>query len=633
MVTKKLGLLIIVILAASIAVTMNDVRIKVTPSSTTFYVFQDGVWLVGGVESNALYNGTKSISRGTTTLSSFPVGMQYKIIRNASYGKAIVTDTYLFDGISKDKELFPVYHTIQVLNGKGLTYQYTAGSLQYSGPNLKNVPSPQSFGRNMKITFQDGWKSNTLTKLTSGGSLKVKYAVTSNNQVFNVRMFDPWWSLGNSYTYEEQVPDAGYPDSGGRLTDGIAVNNWDCGGGLHTCHIGFQTPNPGQNYSVNTTIVMDLNTTITIDNIAINVWAWSGTNGFNMPHNVTVYGSSDKSAWTSMGLMNVPAATADSINMTSNYSSTSYRYLAFQILGHVDQWMFLDEIYVNGAANEAPQWSNNQSSTPAIYSPSTASTFNITWVNGTVNSLDTVLIEGNWSGTATNYTYDTKSTTTTYNNITKKFPTSTGAWLGGAGLNYDGDNATGAYNYTPFGGGQFPFYRVYGVSNYTITQNNSELIDLNFRVGVNCTATTYMSGDISARCWNNTAWTDIGATGTWNENKFNGSATKSVPSSCWNSTGESKLMVQYLEDDIQANCWWWVWEENVTIYANSTNVTIGPSNATINYSSILPAGHWYWKSYANDSSGSWNVTPSWFFDIGQLPNPLTLVLNNSGNMS
>jgi len=76
MVTKKLGLLIIVILAASIAVTMNDVRIKVTPSSTTFYVFQDGVWLVGGVESNALYNGTKSISRGTTTLSSFPVGMQ-----------------------------------------------------------------------------------------------------------------------------------------------------------------------------------------------------------------------------------------------------------------------------------------------------------------------------------------------------------------------------------------------------------------------------------------------------------------------------------------------------------------------------------------------------------------------------
>jgi hypothetical protein len=50
----------------------------------------------------------------------------------------------------------------------------------------------------------------------------------------------------------------------------------------------------------------------------------------------------------------------------------------------------------------APNWSNNQSSIQAIYSPSTASQFNITWIDNV--AVNTVLFESNYSGTPTNYT-------------------------------------------------------------------------------------------------------------------------------------------------------------------------------------------------------------------------------------
>jgi len=467
-----IGALLIVILAASIAVTMNDVRIKATAASTTFYVFQNGVWLTGGVESNTLYNGSKSISRGVTTLNSLPSGGEYKIIRTATYGKATVIDTYLFDGTTTDKELFPIYHTIQILNGQGLTYQYTANNLQYSGPNLKNVPSPQTFGRSMKIYYQDGWTSNTLSKLTSGGSLKVKYAVTSNNQVFNIRMFDPL---------------------------------------------------------------------------------------------------------------------------------------------------------------VAPQWSNNQSSYPATYSPSTASTFNITWVNGTVNSLDTVLIEGNWSGTATNYTYDTKTainTTNTYNSTA----TSNTGWTN-AGKNYDGQPPYPGNTIT----GSILYNNTIGYVNYTFITNNASSIIWHYNLTYKITGGSYWTNHFYVDCYDGISLISKyyqGNEGWSGGENLSGSVSLNT---CYNTTGENKIIIKYYNDNQcdtngKANCTTNVWDEYITFNNYTTTIT-GPPNVTVNYSNTLPAGHWYWKSYANDSSGSWNATPSWFFDIGQLPNPLTLVLNNSGNMS
>ncbi|MEM7821186.1 MAG: hypothetical protein QW751_03245, partial [Candidatus Aenigmatarchaeota archaeon] len=55
--------------------------------------------------------------------------------------------------------------------------------------------------------------------------------------------------------------------------------------------------------------------------------------------------------------------------------------------------------------NTAPTWSDNQSSYPSKYSPSTYSQFNITWTDNV--GMDTVLFESNYSGTPQNYTMST----------------------------------------------------------------------------------------------------------------------------------------------------------------------------------------------------------------------------------
>jgi len=60
-----------------------------------------------------------------------------------------------------------------------------------------------------------------------------------------------------------------------------------------------------------------------------------------------------------------------------------------------------------------------------------------------------------------------------------------------------------------------------------------------------------------------------------------------------------------------------------------TNNTYGGS--IYNYSVILPAGTFYWKSYANDTSGNWNVSDTWIFTIGKASNPVNLYLNGTKN--
>ena len=52
------------------------------------------------------------------------------------------------------------------------------------------------------------------------------------------------------------------------------------------------------------------------------------------------------------------------------------------------------------------KWYDNQSSILANYNPNILSRFNITWNSSdeSVANVSTVYIEGNWSGTPTNYT-------------------------------------------------------------------------------------------------------------------------------------------------------------------------------------------------------------------------------------
>ena len=209
--TLKIGLLIIVLALTSVMVTMDDVRLKINPASSVFYTYENG-WVTAGTDYNYLYNGTKSISRTNTLLTNQIVGNSILITRSSTYGKATIVDTYMFDGGIKDKQLFPVYHTVKVLNAKGLIYNYQVKNLAYGGPTRLNVSSPQSFGHNMKVYFQDGWYWNKLTTST----LSVKYKISSDNESYQVRLYDPAWEglVVNGTTFTDASPgkiEVGYP--------------------------------------------------------------------------------------------------------------------------------------------------------------------------------------------------------------------------------------------------------------------------------------------------------------------------------------------------------------------------------------------------------------------------------------
>ena len=210
MATKKwiYGLLALVILTTSAYIIFNNsLKINVTNTSTTFYVNESGIWNISGVEYNTLYytNGTiyKPIKIKVSTFINQTTHEAW-IYRTANYsqGQSLI-DTYYFQGDNKEKENFPVRHYVTITNLNGTVYEYKVNKLSYSGPNLINVKSPQSFGKNMKVEWQDGYYFSSLKKLSTGGQLIVRYNITSNQQDFIVRLFDPVNISKNSLTWND----------------------------------------------------------------------------------------------------------------------------------------------------------------------------------------------------------------------------------------------------------------------------------------------------------------------------------------------------------------------------------------------------------------------------------------------
>ena len=62
----------------------------------------------------------------------------------------------------------------------------------------------------------------------------------------------------------------------------------------------------------------------------------------------------------------------------------------------------------------------------------------------------------------------------------------------------------------------------------------------------------------------------------------------------------------------------------------ATNYSMDNITASIyNYSAILPAGTFYWRSYANDSANQWNETTQWNLTIAQASSEVNTTINNS----
>jgi parallel beta-helix repeat protein len=194
-----IGFLLLILTSYGVYISLqNDVRIYVQNDKSTFYVVEDGRWRISGVEYNKLFNGTKLIYRRARNVEIQTLIDDIKetvtIIRKTPFTNgAFIIDTYSFDGKIDSLELFPVSHTLEIINGSGLIYQYEVRKLVYTGETIKDITSPQSFGRNMTVEW-DKW--NYYSKIykyvnKDEGKLLVKYRINSDYEKINVRLFDP----------------------------------------------------------------------------------------------------------------------------------------------------------------------------------------------------------------------------------------------------------------------------------------------------------------------------------------------------------------------------------------------------------------------------------------------------------
>jgi len=86
------------------------------------------------------------------------------------------------------------------------------------------------------------------------------------------------------------------------------------------------------------------------------------------------------------------------------------------------------------------------------------------------------------------------------------------------------------------------------------------------------------------------------------------------------------------QDDFGVSSAWFESNYSGSSQNYSMNLIAGNStNGTYNYSTILPAGNYYWKSYANDTSNQWNSTDQWNFAVAKALTFVNLSLNGVEN--
>lgn len=202
MVTKtkiSIGILLLILLSTGVVYVewKNDARIRVDEDKATFYVPHDTmpwIWVVSGREYNKLYDGTSLMNRDTKNIlvettydeNSITIKRKTPYIRGP-----IIIDTYLFNTKEEDIELFPISHKVEVLNAQGKYYRYEVKDLVYDGDTFKldGKQVSQSFGRNMKVNWWNGYRLGWVYKT---GSMYVKSEkLETDYEVFETKLFDP----------------------------------------------------------------------------------------------------------------------------------------------------------------------------------------------------------------------------------------------------------------------------------------------------------------------------------------------------------------------------------------------------------------------------------------------------------
>lgn len=183
--------LVLTILVATGSITgiivyLNTLSINITPKSSTFKTCTSIdiagkclYWTTAGIEK--LYINGEQLS-GEVTQTNKEDNLVEITRTNKTW-----SDTYTFNGNTKDIESFPISHQIRVLGQKDKEFKYEVSSLKYV-KKAHEISSGESFGLNMKVTFDSGYTS---AKVTKSGVMTVIYKIPSDDWILNVRLYDP----------------------------------------------------------------------------------------------------------------------------------------------------------------------------------------------------------------------------------------------------------------------------------------------------------------------------------------------------------------------------------------------------------------------------------------------------------
>jgi len=211
--TLTVGTLIVILLASVVYISFEDTaRMRVDVDKSTFYIklLDDngdpkGRWLVSGREYVKLFKGTRLQYRQKSkiTIDTDIDENKVTIVKTTPYSNgASIRQTYRFDGSLEDVELFPISHDIEINGGRGMILQYEIRDLTYDGVT-KFVESPQSFGKRMKVEWQDGnYYAKVFQQKVASDKLIVKYRVKEDYMKISARLFDPIFSGDGNITID-----------------------------------------------------------------------------------------------------------------------------------------------------------------------------------------------------------------------------------------------------------------------------------------------------------------------------------------------------------------------------------------------------------------------------------------------
>jgi len=311
-----------------------------------------------------------------------------------------------------------------------------------------------------------------------------------------------------------------------------------------------------------------------------------------------------------------------------------------------------------------PRWSNNHTKIVQNYSNFNASQFNITWfdnLSGIYSGIDTVLIEGNWSGAPTNYTM-THLGNGVYN-FSAILPAGTFYWMS-CGNNTQGRlNCTGKWVFTVSKASSTTSMEMNGTLNSDRSYAQGETWNITgLAMDDLINVTIYINGTLSGsglgRAENISSFTAIGSYNVTIYSQENSNYTGSsrlqyliitsagtptfsdikeqYPSPTYNySRNSQQFNITWAWNSSSANLSAVMLEFDGMNYTATSNRSISESSAEFYYTvnNTLAAGTYIYKWYCNDTLGNMGETLNQMYAMGKANPSSSMTLSSNEGWS